>query len=190
MSKYDRRPLREWEEPKRRRSATQQIGAFRLVGFIAIMAGSFLVFRNFGSGGDATTPTSGTTPRVAVDAALAPVVRIRVPRAKLTTGTSDELVSKIRSGLVVDVAVLGAQQTAVLAASERCSEAEAIAERGSARYAACLVNAKGSSRALAAEALTALTDLKGRGALLDAGFDVPEVRPEAAATTPATSTTP
>lgn len=190
MSRYDRRPLREWDDDRTtRRTATQQVGAFRLVGFVVILLATYVVFRNFGTDPTPTTPTSGSPPRVAIDAALAPVLRARLPHAQLTVGTSDELAMKVREGTPFDATVLGATQTAALASAERCSDAQPVAAKGSARYATCLVNAAGSSRALAAAAVDALTDLDGRSALLDAGFDVPTTRPEPLRTTP-TETTP
>lgn len=159
----------------------------RLIGFVLILAGSFVVLRP--GKHNTPTPTSGADPRVAVDTALAPAVRARLPHARLLTGTSDELIAKVRTGdTVVDLVILAPRQVALLASSERCSSPQPVAERGSARFVACLMNADGSSRALAAKALTAITDLEGRDALLAAGFDVPEARPTAR--TPSAGITP
>ncbi len=183
MSRYDRRPLREWERDEDRGSMTQQIGFLRLLGFVAILAATFLVFRQHDNT-PAPAPTSGTPPRVAIDEALAPTLRAQLPKAKLTTSDSDDLEAQIRSGLTVDLAVLGTRQIAALGASDRCSSPQAIASRGGAKYAACLVNVDGASRALAAEALAALTGLEGRDALLNAGYDIPSARPQSTSTTP------
>ncbi|MFT4034482.1 MAG: hypothetical protein QM679_02780 [Patulibacter sp.] len=182
MSRYDRRPLREWEQPPHRPSAARQIGMLRLVGFIAILAGSYVVL-NRPRTPQPTTPVP-SQPRIAVDTALAATVRRQLPHATLTTGSSAQLDRKLRSGLVVDLAVLASRRVAALAATERCSGPQAIAARDDAQYAACFVNAAGSSRALGRLALEALTDLAGRDQLLAAGFDVPDLRPKPAPTTP------
>jgi hypothetical protein len=179
MTRYDRRPRREWDEPERGRSAVQQIGTFRLVGFIAIVAGSFIVLNRPKD----ETPTTNV-PRIAVDGALATIVRAQLPKAKLTAGESGNLAAQIRGGLTVDAAILTTAATQLLTDQERCSNPEAVATRATSTYAGCLVNANGSSRALGAAAIDALTDLEGRDALLEAGFEVPPDRPTPVGTTP------
>ena len=86
--------------------------------------------------------------------------------------------------------ILAPRQVALLASAERCSTPEPIAERGAARYVACQMNANGSSRALAAKALAALTGIAGRDALLSAGYDIPEARPTSPRVPGTTKTTP
>ncbi|MBO9532446.1 MAG: hypothetical protein J7513_05675 [Solirubrobacteraceae bacterium] len=177
--RYDRRPRRDWDDRGKPRSAGQQIGNLRLIGFIAILAVSFTLLNRKDD-----PPPTPNEPRIAADSAIAPTIRTLLPKARIRTGTSDELAGDIRGGLVVDLAVLRREQVAPLAGDEQCAEATPIAEKAKTVYAACRVNANGSSRDLANPALDALTSIKGRDALLDGGFDIPEVRPTAVPTTP------
>lgn len=177
--RHERRPLREWEREPERRSAQQQVGAFRLAGFAILMIGSVLAIN--GLTGDkrpeGTAPSPATQPRIAVDRALERVTHDRQPYAPLTVGTSAELLRKLRDDLRVDVAILESESALKLAAQERCTQPIAIAVRDGVRYAGCMVNVQGANRARATRALRALTDLRGREALLGDGFDIPEVRP-------------
>lgn len=169
MTRYDRRPRRDWNDAPRRGGAGQ-IGSVRLIGFIVVLAGSFLLFNR--DGGKQPVPPS--TPRVAVDAAIADSTRAAIGSATLTTAPSSALVARIRDGLVVDLALLerGAAQTLIDA--ELCSDAAVFASRGRTEYAACDINAQGSSRQRASEVRESLASLRGRDALIGAGLDVPQ----------------
>lgn len=177
--RHERRPIREWEREPERRSAQQQIGLFRLFGFAVLLIGSTIAINALSRDElpEGTAPSAATQPRIAVDAALERVTHDRQPYATLTTGTTTELLRRVRDDLRVDVAILESEAALKLAAQDRCTAPIAIAVRGATRYAGCMVNVEGASRTKAQRALTALTDLRGREALLGDGFDIPEVRP-------------
>lgn len=167
MTRYDRRPRREWDEP--RRSPASQIGNLRLLGFLVILASSFMLLNR---GKD--EPATPTTPRVAIDAAIASPVRGVIGTATLTTGTSAELAERLRDGLVVDLALLDRSAAQTLIDAGTCSDAAVFASRGRTQYVACDVNAQGSSREHASAVRERLASLAGRDALIGAGLDVPQ----------------
>jgi hypothetical protein len=184
MTRYDRRPRRDWDEP--RRSPASQIGSLRLLGFLVILASSFLLLNR---GKD--EPPATTTPRVAVDAAIAAPVRTVIGSATLTTAPSQELTQRLRDGLVVDLALLDRDAAQTLIDAGTCSDAAVFASRGRTQYVACDVNAQGSSRELASTVRTRLASFEGRDALIGAGLDVPQTGdPTTPASTPPGASTP
>lgn len=185
MSRYDRRPRRDWN-PAPRRGGAAQIGSVRLIGFIVVLAGSFLLLNRDGD----KQPVPPSTPRVAVDAAIERPTRAAIGSATLTTAPSTALVTRIRDGLVVDLALLERDAAQTLIDAELCSDAAVFASRGRTEYVACDLNAQGSSRQLASEVREALASLRGRDALIGAGLDVPQSTGAASApdASPATTT--
>lgn len=183
MTRYDRRPRREWDEP--RRSPSSQIGSLRLLGFLVILASSFMLL-NRGS----DEPAAPTTPRVAVDAAIASPVRGVIGTATITASPSAELARRLRDGLFVDLALLDGETAQSLVDAGTCSDAAVFASRGRTQYVACNVNAQGSSRERAATVRDRLASLDGRDALIGAGLDVPQTGDATppAATAPGPST--
>ncbi|MEH3054492.1 MAG: hypothetical protein PGN13_10880 [Patulibacter minatonensis] len=188
--RYDRRPRRQWEDEPARRSAQQQIGTFRLIGFFVLLVVVFAyTFQSFGkddppvpTGTSSATPVTGA-PRIAAADALDGTIRRRLPKAKLRTGRSGALLAQLGIGSApnADVAFLALADARALAAAGRCSSPQPIATRDGTSYAACALTTDGASRPLAAVAIDALTDIDGRDDLINAGFDVPEVRPSAVA---------
>ncbi len=181
MTRYDRRPRREWDEP-RGRGRADGIGSVRLIGFVVVLGGSFLLFNRPGE-----SPTQPAGPRVAVDAAIAAPTRAAIASgsAAYTVASSAQLVARIRGDLIVDIALLRRADAQQLIDTGACSDAAVFASRGATDYVACDVNAQGSSRDLAARVRARLASLEGRDVLLDAGLDVPQLSGgEPPATTP------
>lgn len=185
MTRYDRRPRRDWDDTPRR-GTPGQIGSVRLIGFVVVLAGSFLLLNR---GKDAPKPPS--TPRVAVDAAIASPARAAIGAGTFTAAPSDALVARIRGGLVVDIALLDRDAAQTLIDAGTCDDAAVFASRNRTDYVACDVNAQGSSRELSSRVRDRLAGLEGRDTLIGAGLDVPQsgdAPTTPSATTPAAST--
>ncbi len=185
MSRYDRRPRRDWNAAPRRGGAGQ-IGSVRLIGFIVVLAGSFLLLNRDGD----KQPVPPSTPRVAVDAAIRTPHAGRDRQRDAHHRPLDRARHTDPDGLVVDLALLERDAAQTLIDAELCSDAAVFASRGRTAYVACDLNAQGSSRQLASEVREALASLRGRDALIGAGLDVPQSTGAASApdASPATTT--
>lgn len=168
MSRYDRRPRQHWDEPSR--SGPRQVGSVRLIGFVVVLGGSLLLLNR----GEDDPPRPPSAPRIAVDATIAAPVRAVVGASTPTTGTSTQLVARIRGGLVVDIALVDRDAAQTLIDAGTCSDAAVFASRGRTQFVACDVNAQGSSRELSSRVRERLASLDGRDQLINAGLDVPQ----------------
>lgn len=166
--RFERKPLRDWERGESRRSPSQQIGAFRLLGFLAILVGSFVVIRGFGE-------DQRTQPRIAADGIVAAPIKSAIPDARIARGSSAVLAGRLRDGLRVDLVIVDRPTAEALVRGGQCETGgTVIASRGATPFVACTSTSRGASEDLARAAISELQRLQSRDLLLGAGLDVPQ----------------
>lgn len=178
--------------------------ALRLAG-LGVLAIAFLfVSRSFTTGDDVAT-TPGRTAVVYADESLSDILPQLTRRAQYRYGAPEDLAAKITAGADADVFLSSDEPgLTALTRDNRCTEPLTFATRGGATpstptpdatpgdsspastsprastgvtaYAYCVVIRDGANAAIAKAFITQLTSIKSRDALLDAGFDIPELR--------------
>ena len=147
----------------------------RGLGFLAIVIAFLAVSNGYVSQDDPEpSGTSGAQkPVVLAPEALRTILPVIAPNATYRFTDAARAVADAREGKG-NVLVAGPDDARALAGESRCTDALEIATKAGDAYVACLVvNAKVSTSA-GVDYVAAITSLKARAALLEAGFDIPE----------------